>query len=253
MKITFLGTGTSQGVPIISCNCSTCKSDDPKDKRLRSSILIEYEDHTIIIDIGPDFRQQMLRINNTRLDTILITHEHNDHVIGLDDVRPYNYIQKKSIDVYALPRVAADIKNKFAYAFNNPYPGAPKINLFNIIDARPFDVNGVEVIPIPVIHGRLEILGYRLGDFAYITDASYIDSKSIKLLEGIDILIINALRLETHPSHFNLDQALDIIQKLNPRKAYLTHLSHYFKPQKEWEKTLPENVFVGYDGLVIND
>jgi len=250
MKVTVLGTGTSQGVPVISCTCRTCLSKNPKDKRLRCSVLIEMKELSIVIDSGPDFRQQMLSCGNQRLDALLITHEHNDHIIGLDDIRPYNFIQQSAIDVYAMPRVAKDIRNKFAYAFNNPYPGAPQIQLELIKEAAPFKIKEIEIIPIKVVHGNLNILGFRIKDFVYITDASFIAEEQFDLLKNVDVLIINALRREEHYAHFTLDQALAFIKKVNPQKAYLTHISHLLEPYNELEPTLPKNVHLAYDNFV---
>lgn len=251
MKVTILGTGTSQGVPVITCTCDTCTSQDLKDKRLRCSVLVEIDGTHIVIDTGPDFRQQMLSVNANKINAALITHEHNDHVIGLDDIRPFCFIQKQAIDVFAMPRVAKDIRNKFAYAFINRYPSAPRINLVEIMDNKPFKVNDIEIIPVPVMHGKLDILGYRIKDFVYITDASFVNESSLQLLKNVDTLIINALRNEEHPSHFNLREALNFILKVAPRKAFLTHISHHFRPQQEWCDQLPENVKIAHDGLCL--
>jgi phosphoribosyl 1,2-cyclic phosphate phosphodiesterase len=252
MRIVALGTGTSQGVPMIGCKCDVCLSGDSQDKRLRSSIYIETNEAKILIDIGPDFRTQFLSNNIDSIDMALITHEHNDHIIGLDDIRAINFTQKKSIPIYAEERVATQLKDRFAYAFNRKIPGLPKVDMINIMEFNTFTYKDVNISPVRVMHGRLPILAYRLNDLSYITDANYIDEASINKLRGSKVLIINALRTDPHPTHFNLNQALEMIEILNPDKAYITHVSHAMGLTKEWSKLLPDNVFALSDGMQIN-
>lgn len=247
MKITFLGTGTSQGVPVIACKCKVCKSSDEKDKRLRSSIMIETQGTTIVIDTGPDFRQQMLRENVKKLDAVIFTHEHKDHIAGLDDVRSFNYIQQKAMDVYALKRVNKALKREYAYVFaKDKYPGVPQLNLHNI-DNKEFKINNVTIIPIKVIHVSLPIFGYRINDFTYITDASFISDEEKLKIKGSKILVVNALRKKKHFSHFCLSEALELINEIKPEKAYLTHVSHQMGLTKDIQKELPANVSLAYD------
>jgi phosphoribosyl 1,2-cyclic phosphate phosphodiesterase len=249
MKITLLGTGTSQGVPVIACDCEVCTSSNPKDKRLRCSLLIEEDEKIIVIDSGPDFRQQMLFENVKRLDGLVFTHEHKDHVAGMDDIRAFNFFSKKPIDVYATERVQKELKREFMYVFNGTnYPGIPQVNLITI-ENKPFEVAGIELIPFEVLHYKLPVLGFRIRDFVYITDANYIAEEERKKIRGAKILIINALRREEHVSHFTLAQALEIIDDLKPEKAYLTHISHQLGLHDEVEKELPPNVHMAYDGL----
>ena len=252
MKITFLGTGTSQGVPVIACDCYTCKSEDEKDKRLRSSLLIETDSVTISIDAGPDFRQQMLRENITKLDAIIITHEHKDHIGGIDDVRAFNYKSQSAIDIFAEERVQKVIKKEYSYVFAEyQYPGIPKMRLNNIEDYD-FKVKDLIITPIRVFHYRLPIYGFRIGDFAYITDANYIPEESKEKLFGVKYLVINALRKESHISHFSLREALNLIQEISPRRAFITHISHQMGRYIEISKELPANVMLAYDGLTIS-
>ena len=251
MKVTFLGTGTSQGVPVIACNCEVCKSTDSKDARLRSSIMIEVNNNVFVVDAGPDFRQQMLREKVKHLDAILFTHSHKDHTAGLDDIRAFNYVTKKAMDIYAEKNVNEVLKKEFAYAFAElKYPGVPKMHLHEIENSR-FVINQTEIIPIRVMHLRLPIFGYRIKDFAYITDANYINPEEIEKLKNIKTLVINALRKKKHISHFTLDEALDLIKKIKPQRAFLTHISHLMGKYKEIESTLPDNVFQAWDGLKI--
>ena len=252
MRITFLGTGTSQGVPVIACTCPTCKSEDVKDRRLRSSVLIEHQGTTITIDAGPDFRQQMLRANVSKLDAIIITHEHRDHVAGLDDVRAFNWVLKRPMDIWAEPRVMLDIKEEFGYAFaETKYPGAPEMTLHPIVN-KPFNAMGVDIIPIRILHGKLPIFGFRIGDFSYLTDISEISDTEKAKLAGSKVLVVSAIRMTPHTTHFSLPQALELIAEINPQQAYITHISHQLPPQAEVQKTLPKNVRLAFDGLTLD-
>lgn len=252
MKITYLGTGTSQGVPVIACRCAVCTSDDPMDQRLRSSVLIEEENRIILIDTSPDFRQQMLTRGVSRLDAILFTHAHRDHIAGLDDVRAYNFLLNKPMDVYAEDRVARALMHEFPYIFaERKYPGIPQVNV-NIIGTTPFDINGIRIIPVRAMHYRLPVLGFRIGDFAYITDANYIPKEELDKLTGLKVFTICALRKKTHISHFSLSQALEIISMISPGTAYLTHIGHQLGLHREVEKELPAGVYLAWDGLSIS-
>lgn len=251
MKITFLGTGTSQGIPIIACNCKTCQSEDPRDKRLRSSIFIEIANKHILIDCGPDFRLQMIREKIKKLDAIIFTHDHRDHIAGLDDIRAFNYIQQKHMDVYAEKHVNDVIKNIFSYAFaEKKYPGVPDINIHEISE-QPFNVDGIKIMPIRGFHHKLPVLGFRIKNFTYITDFSKIAEKEKEKIKGTKYLVVNALRREPHISHFTLDEALSLIKEIGPQQAYLTHLSHQMGLSSELEKELPDAVSPAYDGLRI--
>lgn len=251
MKVTFLGTGTSQGIPIIGSTHPVCLSDDPKDKRLRVSVLVQWDNNTYVIDCGPDFRQQMLRSNCTKLDGILFTHEHSDHVAGLDDIRPFCFMQG-NLPIYGHKRVIDNLKVRFEYVFatKNRYPGAPAV-LENIIDNNPFFLNGTKVVPVSVKHDDLQVFGFRFGDFAYLTDVKTIDKTEKKKLDGLKVLVVNALRIEPHQSHFNLEEALAFIAEVKPERAYLTHISHLLGFHAEVEPKLPKNVFLAYDNLTI--
>ena len=251
IKITFLGTGTSQGIPVIACNCKICLSTDKKDNRLRTSILVETQGKTICIDTGPDFRQQMLRAKVQKLDAVIYTHEHKDHTAGMDDIRAFNFKQKKAMELFTDLNVEACLKKEFSYAFQkNPYPGVPRLNL-NRIENKPFDVLGIIFRPIQLMHYKLPVFGFRIGDFAYCTDVNYISPEEKKKLIGLKVLVITALRKEEHISHFSLSQALDVIDELKPEKAYLTHVSHLLGLHKEVSKELPKNVEIAFDELTI--
>jgi len=242
LKITALGTGTSQGIPHIGCHCQVCHSQDPMDKRLRSSILVESTQTKVLIDIGPDFRTQFLANNLSTIDALLITHEHNDHIIGLDDIRAINQAQNKVIPLYANARVNQILRHRFEYIFSSkPYSSAPKLQLIDVQE-QSFLVGDISVEPIKVVHGNLQIMGYRMNEMAYITDGSYIISEEKEKLKDLKVLIINALRHKKHPTHFSLEEALDLIDELKPTKAYLTHISHRMGKTAEWSKVLPENV-----------
>ncbi len=252
MKVTFLGTGTSQGVPVIACDCEVCASNDPKDKRLRCSILVEINGKNLVIDTGPDFRQQMLKTGVQSLDAILFTHEHKDHVAGLDDVRAFNFKQKTKMQVYATSRVQEALKREFHYVFSDyKYPGIPEIEL-NTIDNQPFKVLGSSITPIEVLHYKLPVLGFRIGDFTYITDAKTIDKEEKQKIKGSKIIVLNALRRTDHISHFTLDEAIAMMQELQPETGYLIHMSHYLGKHEDVEKELPDNIHLAYDGLEIN-
>ncbi len=252
MQITFLGTGTSQGVPLIACPCNVCQSSDSKDKRLRTSILIEVNDKTFIIDTGPDFRQQMLRENIKTLDAVVFTHEHKDHTAGFDDIRAFNFIHKKKMDVYASSRVQEAIKREFAYIFSDfKYPGIPEINL-HLLENKLTNVEGVNFLPIEVMHYKLPVFGFRINDFTYITDANYISDKEKEKIKGSKVLVLNALRRETHLSHFTFNEAIELVKELKPEKAYFTHISHQLGLHKNVQNELPYNIELAYDGLKID-
>lgn len=251
MKITFLGTGTSQGVPVIACDCAVCRSTDFHNKRLRTSVWIQVHGKSFVIDSGPDFRQQMLRANVRDLDAILYTHQHKDHTAGLDDSRAFNHRQQKDIPLYGRQEVLNQIQVEFAYAFSEKrYPGVPHFEL-HPIENEPFDVQGVQFIPIEVMHHKLAVYGYRIGDFTYITDTNFISEKEQEKILGSRILVLDTLQKEPHLSHFTLSQALALIDKLNVPAAYLTHISHKLGLHSDVEKELPPNVHLAYDGLVL--
>jgi len=252
IKIKLLGTGTSQGIPVVGCQCAVCRSTDSRDKRLRTSAIIEVDHCAILIDSGPDLRQQLLTNQITKIDAILLTHEHKDHLGGLDDIRPLNFIAHKQMDIYGHGRVLNIVKKDYDYAFKiNPYPGVPEMQLHKIND-EPFKIEHIEIIPIKIKHFSLPILGYRIGSMAYITDASFISNKELHKLTGLKVLIINALRIEKHYSHFNLSQALAIIDKLKPERSYLTHISHDMGCYTDISPILPDGVMLGFDGMCIN-
>lgn len=251
IKVTFLGTGTSIGVPVITCDCPVCISSDPHDKRFRTSIMIETEGHTFVIDCGPDFRIQMLREQVTNLDAVIFTHEHRDHIAGLDDVRAFNYVLNKKIDIYGTPPVMDAIRTEFPYIFSETrYFGAPQLTI-HTIDNNPFIISGVQFIPIQVLHENLPVFGFRVGDFTYITDASYIAQDELAKVKGSRIIVLNALRNSKHISHFSVNEAVEILKKLNPEAAYLTHLSHFVGLHEEVNRKLPDFIQLAYDGLVV--
>lgn len=248
---TFLGTGTSQGIPVISCDCPTCQSNDPKDDRLRASMLISIGDKNLVIDTGPDFRQQMLSNNVKMVDAVLYTHEHKDHIAGMDDIRAYNYRAKKPMELYASLQVQESLRREYHYVFmDKKYPGIPQVKLNEVTD-EPIQLFGEEIIPVNVLHYELPVKAYRIRDFAYITDANYVSEEEFKKLEGTKVLVINALRKEKHISHFNLEEALAFIDRLQPAKAYLTHISHLMGKHGEVSKELPPHVEIAFDGLQI--
>jgi len=251
MKVTFLGTGTSQGIPVIACDCEVCKSLDFRDKRLRVSVHLEVDGKSFVIDSGPDFRQQVLRERIKTLDALLFTHEHKDHTAGMDDVRSYNFKQKRDMPIYARPQVIEQLKREFSYIFSGiQYPGIPRVQIHEI-ENKPFLLEGVPVIPIEVMHYQLPVFGYRIGDFSYITDANYINEQEMRKLAGSQVIVLNALQTEPHISHFTLSEAIEILESLRPEKAYLTHISHKLGLHKEVEKKLPEFIKLAYDGLKI--
>jgi phosphoribosyl 1,2-cyclic phosphate phosphodiesterase len=251
VKVTFLGTGTSQGVPVIGCQCEVCQSLDYRDKRLRCSVHIEVEGKSLVIDTGPDFRQQMLREQIQKLDAVLFTHEHKDHVAGLDDVRAYNFLQGTDMPVYGTGAVLTQLKAEFYYAFEKlKYPGTPQIQLCEI-DEKEFTVHGIKVTPLPVLHFKMPVMGFRIGDFSYITDANFIPDQTFEKIKGTHVLVINALQHERHLSHFNLEEALQVAKKVNAEKTYFIHISHKLGKHKMVENSLSNSVALAYDGLTI--
>lgn len=251
MKVTFLGTGTSQGIPIIGCKCKVCSSADPKDKRLRASVLVETEDVNLVIDTGPDFRQQMLRAKCRKLDAVLFTHGHKDHTAGFDDIRAFNYIQQKAMDVYADERVEEVLKRDFYYCFEDfKYPGVPDLNL-HIFNNAAFNVQGLPIMPIELLHYKLPVFGFRIGDFTYITDANSISETEKEKIRGSKVLVLNALRKSQHISHFNLEEAVALARELGVQKTYLTHMSHQMGLHEEVNHELPSYVELAYDALEV--
>ncbi len=253
MRVTFLGTGTSQGVPVIACHCRVCQSTDPKDNRLRSSILLEYNGYTVVVDTGPDFRYQMLRQKVDRLDAVLMTHSHKDHIAGLDDVRAYNYQQQQSIPIYSNKATHDALRKEFYYAFSDyKYPGVPQLELEEIHAGEAFELYGESIVPIEVMHFKMPVLGFRIGDFAYITDAKTIAEESYAQLAGVKVLVLNALQKEPHISHLTLEEALEVAQRIGPEQTYLTHISHRFGQHTDIQQELPTGVFVAFDGLQLS-
>ena len=251
MKINFLGTGTSQGIPVIACDCAVCRSTDPRNKRLRTSVWIQVDGKSFVIDTGPDFRQQMLRANVRSLDAAIFTHQHKDHTAGLDDIRAFNHRQGTDISLYGREAVLEQLQVEFAYAFSeHRYPGVPHFEL-HPIENKPFDIEGVTFTPIEVMHHKLPVFGFRVGDFTYITDANYISEEEQEKIKGTKILVLDTLQKEPHLSHFTLSQALALIEKLNVPQAYLTHMSHRLGKHADVEMELPDNVRLAYDGLVV--
>lgn len=252
MKITFLGTGTSQGIPVIGSKHPVCLSADKKDKRLRVSVLVEWEGFSCVVDCGPDFRYQMLRSGCERIDAILFTHEHSDHVLGFDDIRPF-YFRQGDIPIYGHKRVLSELKKRFDYVFKTKdrYPGAPAVTV-NEIENKPFELGGLHVVPVNGSHGGLQVFGFKFNDFVYLTDMKKVEDAEIEKIKNVKVLVVNTLRIEPHHSHFNLKEALEFIEKVNPEKAYLTHISHLLGFHEVVEKTLPDNVFLAYDELELN-
>lgn len=252
LKVYFLGTGTSQGIPVIGSKHPVCLSNNPKDKRLRVSIWIRWDDFSCVIDCGPDFRQQMLSCGCNRLDALLFTHEHADHTAGLDDIRPF-FFKQGEIPIYAHERVIINLQKRFDYIFEteNKYPGAPSVAINNIDEEVSFNLGGKLVVPINIWHGGWQVFGFRIDDFAYLTDVKTIHEEEQNKLKGLKVLVINALRIEPHSTHLNLEEALLFINKIAPQKAYLTHISHLMGFHDEVQKELPENVFLAYDNLQI--
>lgn len=251
MEVIFLGTGTSQGIPVIGSDHPVCLSNDPRDKRLRVSVLVKWKEQNILVDCGPDFRMQMLANRVTQIDAIVYTHEHNDHTAGLDDIRPF-FFRQGDIPVYAHKRVLKALKKRFEYIFEseNKYPGAPNVKV-NEISNRSFEFKSLPIIPVNVMHNRVQVFGFRFDDFAYLTDVKTIEPEEIEKLRGVKVLVVNALRQEQHHSHFSLQDALEFIEEVNPKRAYLTHISHTMGFHEEVQAQLPENVFIAYDNLKI--
>jgi len=251
MKVTFLGTGTSQGIPVIGCKCAACVSTDFRDNRLRVSIQIEIDNKVIVIDVGPDFRQQILRAGTVQIDAILLTHEHSDHVAGLDDIRPFNFMYERDMPIYNTQKVAEELKTRYSYIFEASYPGVPKVQQHLISKEHSFVAAGIPIVPIEIFHGKLPILGFRIGNFAYLTDFKTIAPLEEMKLKGVQILVLSALQHHPHHSHSTLTESVAFIQRLGIPKAYLTHLSHKMGTHTATEQLLPPNVQIAYDGLDI--
>ena len=251
MKVTFLGTGTSQGIPVIACDCKVCTSENPKDNRLRTSILIEENNQTIVIDTGPDFRQQMLRESVQKLDAIVFTHQHKDHVAGMDDIRAFNYKFKKNMDIYCTAEVEEALIREFPYVFSAyKYPGVPEIKVHNIKN-EPFIINGVELIPIEGLHYKLPVFGYRIKDFVYLTDVSFVSEREKEKMKGAEVIVLDALRKTPHISHFTMEQAVELLEELKPKQGYLIHISHLMGLHNEVVKELPNFIKPAHDGLIL--
>jgi phosphoribosyl 1,2-cyclic phosphate phosphodiesterase len=251
--IKFLGTGTSQGIPVIGCKCDTCNSTDPHDKRLRTSIFVESEGAKLLIDTGPDLRLQLLTNDIHDIDAILTTHEHNDHTAGLDDVRPINFRHQKTLPLYSIPRVLRNIETRFPYIFEaDPYPGAPRIQLQAIEPFELFNVGNVSILPIEYDHGSLKIIGFRIKDMAYLTDVSHLDENAMKHLHGLKVLILSALQREPHNSHLSVEEAISVAKEIGAIRTYFIHMSHTLGPASVWTKNLPLGIQASYDGLMLN-
>ena len=252
MKVTFLGTGTSQGIPVIASDHPVCKSEDPRDKRLRVSVMVSWDRYNYVIDCGPDFRQQMLANQVRHIDGILFTHEHADHIMGLDDIRPF-FFKQGDIPIYAHKRVLKSLQRKFDYIFaaEDRYPGAPAVQAHEVVNGRSLHLGGIDVIPVNAMHNRLQVFGYRFGDFAYLTDVKHVEDTEAAKLSGVKVLVVNALRKEAHHSHFNLEEAMEFVKKINPERAYFTHISAYLGFHAKVQKELPEGMYLAYDNLEI--
>ncbi len=251
ISITFLGTGTSTGIPMIGCDCAICSSTDKRDKRLRSSVMVESAGTAIVVDTTPDFRYQMLRTQTRRVDAIIYTHPHKDHIAGLDDIRAFNYFSQKPMELYANYLTEEALRRDFYYAFaESKYPGVPEINM-NSIDNSPFIVGDIPVMPIEVWHLRMPVLGFRFGKFTYITDANRIESDEKEKIRGSEVLVLNALRKEKHISHFNLQEAIALVRELTIPKAFFTHISHQLGRHEEISRDLPEGIELAWDGMVL--
>ncbi len=251
MKITFLGTGTSQGVPVIGCECEVCRSLDYRDKRLRVSVFIEVDGKNLVIDTGPDFRQQMLRERVSKLDAVLLTHSHKDHIAGLDDVRAFNFIQKQGMPIYGTNHTLEQIKREYYYAFEgDKYPGIPVLNLYEITDTE-FSIDEIKITPLPVMHMKMPVLGFRVGDFSYITDANFIPEATYEKLKGTKVLVLNALQKDSHVSHFTLDEAVVQAKKIGAEQTYFTHMSHKIGLHQQVSKELPSEIALAHDGLSV--
>jgi phosphoribosyl 1,2-cyclic phosphate phosphodiesterase len=252
VKVTFIGTGTSQGVPVISCKCAVCTSADKRNHRLRSSVWIEVAGLSIVIDTGPDFRYQMIRSKVDKLDAVIFTHSHKDHIAGLDDIRAYNYFQHQAMDVYATEDTETALRREFEYIFqNSDYPGIPKINLHKIAGDEPFFINGVEIIPIKVMHYKMEVLGFRIKDFTYITDANYIPPQEVEKIKGSKAIVLNALRHQQHVSHYTLSEAVQVAREIGAELSYFTHVSHQLGLHEEVNATLPPGMQLAHDCLTV--
>ena len=251
MKITFLGTGTSQGIPVIGCDCPVCISTDPKDKRLRVSIQIEIGYSTLVVDVGPDFRQQMLRAGTRRVDAILLTHSHSDHIAGLDDIRPFNFKYRMDMPVYGQPNVLQFLEQRHPYIFEANYPGVPKVLLHQVSKHRQFYAANTPVTPIEIFHGKLPILGYRIQDFAYLTDFKHIEPEEIAKLKDLDTLVVSALQHQEHHSHSSLSESIAFAKEVGARQTYFSHISHHMGTHAETEALLPDGINIAYDGLIL--
>ncbi len=250
LKVVVLGTGTSQGVPVIGCQCNVCLSTDPKDSRLRSSIMLTYRNENFVIDTGPDFRQQMLREDVRSLRAVIYTHSHKDHIAGMDDVRSFNFLEKRDMELFCNPETEEALRREFYYAFEqNKYPGVPNVNINTIGDSPFFLPGGLEVVPIKMFHYKMPVLGFRIGDFAYLTDVKTIADEEIQKLKGVNTLILDCLRIKEHISHLNLSEALALVDRIKPKNTYLTHISHLFATHNGIIEMLPDNIEPAYDGL----